>query len=192
MKHFLPFKTWNVTQVASNFLICQTELFQNSFLPFTIIEWNKLVLDVRNVETYLLFRNNLLAFIWPIKNFINSIYDPLGIKLLHKLRQGFSHLWENTFRHSLADTVNPLSSCYLETESIEYYIMRCHNYTTFRTILINKLNSINSKFNTLELDELIRTIHYANENFDNGHQFLYFLKTKSTRKTTIKSQGKDT
>ena len=92
MKHFLPFKAWNVTQVASNFLICQTELFQNSFLPFTIIEWNKLVPDVRNVETYSLFRNNLLAFIWPIKNFINSIYDPLGIKLLHKLRQGFSHL----------------------------------------------------------------------------------------------------
>ena len=69
--------------VDLNFLICRTELFQNSFLPFTISEWNKLDSDVRNVETYSLFGKNLLASIRPIENSIYSIYDPLGIKLLH-------------------------------------------------------------------------------------------------------------
>ena len=73
MKYFLPSKGRNVTQVASNFLICRTELFQNSFLPFTISEWNKLDPDVRNVETYSLCRKNLLAFKRPIENSIYSI-----------------------------------------------------------------------------------------------------------------------
>ena len=77
------------------------------------------------------------------------------------IRLGFSHLREHKFKHNFADTVNPLCSCYLETESTEYYIMRCHNYATFATIIMNELNSINSKFNTLELDELIRTILHA-------------------------------
>ena len=164
MKYFLPSKGRNVTQAASNLLICRTELF-------TISEWNKLDPDVTNMETYLLFRKNLLVFIRPIENSIYSIYDPLGIKLLYRLQLGFSHLREYKFRHNFADTVNPLCSCYPEIESKEYYILRCHNHAAFRTILMNELNSINSKFNTLELDELIRTILYADKNFDNDSNF---------------------
>ena len=59
MKYFLPSEGRKVTQVASNLLICRTELFQNSFLPFTISEWNKFDPEVRNVETYSLFHKNL-------------------------------------------------------------------------------------------------------------------------------------
>ena len=36
---------------------------------------------------------------------------------------------------------------------------------------MNELNSINSKFNTLELDELIITILYTDKNFDNDSNF---------------------
>ena len=135
MKCFLPSRGRSITHVASNLLVCRTELFQNYFLPFTISEWNKLDPDVRNVETYSLFRKNLLAFIRLIENSISSIYDPLGIKLLHRLQLSFSHLREHKFRHNFADTVNPLCSCYLETESTEYCIIRYHNYVTLRTTL---------------------------------------------------------
>ena len=40
---------------------------------------------------------NLLTFINinPNENSIYNIYDPLGIKLLHRLRLGFSHLREH-------------------------------------------------------------------------------------------------
>ena len=31
---------------------------------------------------------------------------------------------------------------------------------------MNELNSVNSKFNTLEPDELVRTIFYGDKNFD--------------------------
>ena len=49
-------------------------------------EWHKLDPDVRNVDTYSLFHKNLLAFIRSIENSIYSVYDPLGIKILHRLR----------------------------------------------------------------------------------------------------------
>ena len=90
----------------------RTEFFQNLFLPLTTTEWNKLDFDVRNVDTYSFFCKNLFAFIRLIANSLWSIYDPLGIKLLHRLRLGFSHLLENKFKHNFADTVNPLCSSF--------------------------------------------------------------------------------
>ena len=61
--------------------------------------------------------------------------------------------------------MNSLCSCDLGIESTEYYIISCHNSAVFRTLLMNELRSIiNSNFNTLELDELIRTILYADTN----------------------------
>ena len=50
---------------------------------------------------------------------------------------------------------------------MEHYFLRCYNYVTFRTTLMNELKSINNKFNTLEPDEVVRTILYGNKNFDN-------------------------
>ena len=91
------------------------------FLFPTISEWNELDPDIRNVDTYLVFRKNLLAFIRPIDKSPYTIYDPLGIKLLHRIQQGFSHLHEHKFKHNFADTMNPLCLCSLEIESINFY-----------------------------------------------------------------------
>ena len=57
--------------------------------------------------------------------------------------------------------MSPLCSCSLEIESTEHYFLRCHNYVTFRTTLMNELDSITSTFNTLEPDQLVRTILYG-------------------------------
>ena len=43
-------------------LRCRTELFRNSFLPFTANEWNKLDSDIKNSDSYAIFREKLLAF----------------------------------------------------------------------------------------------------------------------------------
>ena len=97
IKYFLPSKGFSVTQVASKFLRCWTELLENSFLQFIITEWNKLDPGVRNVDTYSLFCKNLLALIKPIENSVCSIYDPFGTKLLHRLQIGFSCFWEHKY-----------------------------------------------------------------------------------------------
>ena len=77
---------------------CRTELFRNSFLPFTVNEWNKLNSDIKNSDSYEMFRKKLLAFIRPVRNSVYGIYDPFGVKLINRLRLGFSHLREHKFR----------------------------------------------------------------------------------------------
>ena len=59
----------------------------------------------------------LRNFTGPIQNSTYKIYEPLGIKLLTRFRLGFSHVFEHKFRHNFADSLNPLCSCSLETES---------------------------------------------------------------------------
>ena len=64
--------------------------------------------DIKNSDSYQMFRKKLLAFIRPVGNSMYGIYDPFGVKLINRLRLGFSHLREHKFRHHFADTVNSL------------------------------------------------------------------------------------
>ena len=43
-----------------------------------------------------------------MENYTYGIYDPLGVRLLNRLRLGSTHLGEHKFRHNFADTLNPL------------------------------------------------------------------------------------
>ena len=145
---------------------CRTTFFQNSFLPFAITEWNKLDSDIKNIDSHAMFRKKLLAFIRPLGNDTYGIYDPLGIRLLNRLRLGFSHLREHKFRHNFADTLNPLCSCSLETEDTEHYFLRCQNNLSFRTTLMNDLSNINTALASLNLSDLLIVILYGVEGFN--------------------------
>ena len=145
---------------------CRTTFFQNSFLPFAITESNKLDSDIKNTDSHAMFRKKLLAFIRPLGNDTYGIYDPLGIRLLNRLRLGFSHLREHKFRHNFADTLNPLCSCSLETEDTEHYLLRCQNNLSFRTTLMNGLNNINTAIASLNSSDLLRVIFYGDESFN--------------------------
>ena len=48
-------------------LYCRTDLFWNSFLPFSINEWNKLEPDIRNLDSQVMLRKKLLTFIRLLK-----------------------------------------------------------------------------------------------------------------------------
>ena len=78
-------------------IISKHNFFKNSYFPSTIIEWNKLDQDIRNAESYALFRKHLLSFIRPEANNIFNVHNAKGIKLLTRLRVGFSHLKEHKF-----------------------------------------------------------------------------------------------
>ena len=45
---------------------------------------------------------------------VYKIHDPIGLKLLTRLRANLGHLREHKFRHNFLDTLNPLCSCSLE------------------------------------------------------------------------------
>ena len=137
-------------------LRCRTTFFQNSFLPFTITEWNKLDSDIKNIDSHAMFRKKLLTFIRPLENDTYGIYDPIDVRLLNRLRLGSSHLREHQFRHNFADTLNPLCSCSLETEDMEHYFLSCSNNISFPTTLMNDLNNINTEISSLNPNDFLR------------------------------------
>ena len=58
---------------------CRTDIFKNSFFPYTIIEWNKLDIDIQKSKSYGTFRNTLLKLGRPIQRAIYSINNPVGL-----------------------------------------------------------------------------------------------------------------
>ena len=83
----IHYNTRNADQVET----CRTDIFKNSFFPYTIIEWNKLDIDIRKSKSYATFRNTFLKLGRPIQRAIYSISNPVavGLKLLtcHGLSQ---------------------------------------------------------------------------------------------------------
>ena len=53
---------------------CRIDQFKYSFFPYSIIEWNKLDINLRNAKSFLIFRNSLLKIGRPMQNSIYNIY----------------------------------------------------------------------------------------------------------------------
>ena len=94
-----------------------------------------------------------------------SIYDPLAIKLISRLRVDFSHLNDHKFRHNFADTLNPLCSCSLVTERMAHFFLRCRYYSIIRITLMNELNDTDNSITSRQTNELLRIILYGDCKF---------------------------
>ena len=125
-----------------------------------------------------------MVFIRPVGNSIYGIHDPFGVRLINRLRLGFSDLREHKFRHNFADTVNPLYWCTLETENTEHFVQRCQNHLSARLTLINELHNISNAINYLNSTYIIRVIVYGDKNFDNVTNFEIIIATIKFNETT--------
>ena len=102
--------------------------------------------------------NYLTNFIKVKENSTFSITDPLGLKLLTRLRLNFSHLNEHKSRYNFRDTVNPRCSCGAGTETTDHYVFRCQNVALARSSFLNRILEINIEFrnmNDLTLTSLL-------------------------------------
>ena len=78
----------------------------------------------------------------------------MGLKLLTRIRIGFSHLKEHKFKHNFQDSVDPLCSCGNDIESTVHFFLHCPNFTTQRQTLLDKLKSFNASIMTgIQLSE---------------------------------------
>ena len=109
----------------------------------SFLEWNKLDSNIRNSETLNIFKSKILKFIRPTANSVFGCHNPLGVKLLTRLRLGLSHLREYKFKHSFQNTYNPLCSCGKEVETTFHFFLLCPNYSDERLILLSKIRNIN-------------------------------------------------
>ena len=115
---------------------------KNSYIPSTNIEWNKLDEDVRNAESDALFRKPLLTFNRREANNIFNAHKARGIKLLTRLRVGFSHLKEHKFWHNFLDAINSLCSFGNFVESTTHFYLHCTHFSNQKLTLINKIKDL--------------------------------------------------
>ena len=144
----------------------RTDCFKYSFFPSTLNDWFKLDNNIRNSESIEIFKSKLLSFIRPVQSNIYSIFDTEGLKLLTRLRLGFTHLNEHKFRHNFQDCLNPLCSCSLEIEDTSHYLLHCHHFSNHRIDLINSVNLIISNFESMNDNIKKDILLYSDSLFD--------------------------
>ena len=171
------YSTRNTENVETYY--CRTDLFKYSFFPYTILEWNKLDINLRNVKSFQLFRNSLLKIGRPIQNSIFNVHDPVGIKYLTRLRLGLSHLNEHKFRHNFKDCLNPLCSCSPEVETVTHYFLHCHYYNIIRRTLLDTVNEIINKNLSDFSEQTLVNLHLY------GNPSLTFEENKEIIKASI-------
>ena len=137
---------------------CRTDIFKYSFFPYTIVEWNKLDVNLKNAKFYMCFRTSLLKIVRPVQNSVFKVFNPLGIKFLTRLRLILSHLNEHKFKHNFQNCLNPLCSCSLEIESTIYFFLHCHFFDKFRQILLETDEKIIKDISHLHDDLLVNQL----------------------------------
>ena len=175
MIYYTNEKFWSTC--SFNTVSCKSEYFKNSFIPNVINEWNKLDPDIRSSISYNLFRNTFLKFIRPAERNTFNVNNSVGVKLLTRLRLGFSHLREYKFGHGFRDILNPPCPCSIETKTTAHYFLCCNFYNGNRSALMNELNEIESSFSTLNENTFIDLILYGSDKFDDKKDHNILMST---------------
>ena len=71
------------------------------------------------------------------------------MKLLTRLRLGFSHLNDHRFQHNFQECMNPLCSCSLEIENTLHHLLYCHHLSQKCIVLLNSVKPVSENFNSL-------------------------------------------
>ena len=99
--------------------------FKNSFIPSTVIEQNKLDLNILNSGSLTSFKGDISKFTCPSENSVFLCNNPRRIQLLTRLIFGLGHLCEHKFKHNFQDTLNPICYCGEDIETSCHYLLHC-------------------------------------------------------------------
>ena len=78
----------------------------------------------------------------PHVNSTYKILNPIGKRLLTRLRLGIDHFIENKLRHNFADFVNPLWPCSIKAETTLPFFWHCHNFLKIRRKLFGRIKQV--------------------------------------------------
>ena len=168
---------------------CQTDCFKNSFFPSALSDWFKLDVTIRNTESIAIFKSRLLPFIRPVPSNVYNVFDPIGLKLLTRLRLGFSHLNEHRFQHNFQHCMNPLCSCSLEIENILHYLLHCHHFFQNHIVFMNSVKSVSESFNSLSDNVKKDVLLYGDTRVDENKNIFILEATLSYIKSTERFSG---
>ena len=189
--NLIPKSQQNIVTRSSNIsaFYCRTDCFKYSFFPSTLKDWFNLNDSIRNSDSLGIFKNRLLSFIRPSQSNLYNIFDPIGLKLLTRLRLGFSHLSEHKFRHNFQESLNPFCSCSWEIEDTIHYLLHCHHFSEHRINLINSVKSVSANFECLSDNDKRDILLYGDSRFDRDKNKQILESTISYIKNTHRFSG---
>ena len=125
---------------------------KNIFFLYCINEWDNVTVKIRNSKSV----SDLKKLNAKKKEIsIFSIYDPLGMKLLTRLRLQCSHLNEHKFRHGFGDKINAMCACGIEVETTEHFLLHYHLYFPQGVELFQNVEKVDSSFLNLTVKEKV-------------------------------------
>ena len=161
-------------------LKCRTEGYSQSFYPHSIVSWNNIGNQIREVDSISVFKTSLLNIIRPPKKEIFGIHD-FGIKWIYQLRVGLSCLRSHKFNHHFIDTPSPTCVCNQADETTLHFLLDCSNFSSKRVELLSLLNDIlfMNDIEDISLSDKTKILLYGHENF-------LFEENKMILKSTIR------
>ena len=159
---FFSQNKYPLRSVSSGKLKCipsRTKSFSKTFFSYCIDEWNKLNPEIRNAKSIYKFKKSVITE--KLENALYNVHDPIGVKLLSRLRLQFTHLNEHKFRHGFNDMASPMCPCGTDVETTGHFLLRCHCFSTQRYELFDHLYRLDPSFSILKTKEKVAYLLYG-------------------------------
>ena len=132
---------------------CKTNRYRSSCYPDSIIRWNGIGSELRNLAPLSLFKVNIFKLVRPNKRIIFGLHNPIGVKRLFQLRVGLSPLKFHKKKYNFLDTPSDACDCSGLPETLNHYFFHCSNHVDPRKFLMDSITPILREFNLLSLQE---------------------------------------
>ena len=153
----------------------RTQLFNLSFLPATIRDWNSLSNPTRNSPSITSFKYTLNSSMRKPPPHYN-VGCRLGQILHSRLRLGCSSLNYDLHRKSIVDS--PLCECG-SVETVKHFFLGCYKYSTLRTNMLSGIPCPATIDNLLRGNDHL-TLEQNNTLFLSVHQYILASKRFSS------------
>ena len=150
---------------ANNILLVRAnnnDYFTITFFPFTTTEGNNLDLNIHKSTSLNIFKGRLLWFVKPLKNFVFTCHNSIGIKCLTGLTLEFSHLRYHKYNNGFLDAVDLLCSCRTAIEDTAHYFLHCPNFSTVWKIFLNEIAIVDRSIIDQDEIKIIQIFLYGN------------------------------
>lgn len=95
-----------------------------------------------------------------------NIFNSIGLKRLTRLTLGLNYLNENKFKHNSLDSVNPLCSCSLDTESLPHIFLWRHCFKSICATHFTELQWGDTNIPKHPDNEVVKLLLYVSPKFD--------------------------
>ena len=105
------------------------------------------------------------------------MHDPVGVKLLTRLRLQLSHLNEYKFCYNFKDCVSPICDCGAKTETTSHFFLPCQFFANERQKPRDDVYRIDASINHLNEESLIDVLLHGSDKFNDSNSKEILLYT---------------